>query len=65
VDRGHEGPRKEWFTKCPVWSQLDAVRKGRILTIDDDLIARAGPRLFDGLERLAELLHPNPDRGKE
>lgn len=56
--RGHDESQKEWFRDRPAWKKIEAVRNGRILTIDDDLIARAGPRLFDGLERLAELLHP-------
>ncbi len=42
----------------PAWRGLTAVRENRLLHIDDDLLSRPGPRLFDGLEQLAALLHP-------
>ena len=35
-----------------------AVRKERIVRINPDLTSRPGPRLIDGLEQLAEALHP-------
>ncbi|QEL18246.1 ABC transporter substrate-binding protein [Limnoglobus roseus] len=47
------------IAKRGAWKDLTAVRENRILHIDDDIISRAGPRLFDGLEQLAELLHPS------
>lgn len=50
--------RKEQLTKRPGWARLDAVRDGRVLGVNDDWLSRAGPRLFDGLERVTELLHP-------
>ncbi|MFL7890996.1 MAG: ABC transporter substrate-binding protein [Anaerolineales bacterium] len=40
------------------WSNLSAVRNNRIYTFDDNLVSRPGPRLVDGLEQLARLLHP-------
>jgi iron complex transport system substrate-binding protein len=40
------------------WPQLPAVRDGRVVVIDPDLVVRPGPRLVDGLERLARELHP-------
>jgi iron complex transport system substrate-binding protein len=40
------------------WSQLKAVRAGRVLAVNEDWIARPGPRLFDALESLATQLHP-------
>jgi iron complex transport system substrate-binding protein len=40
------------------WEELSAVRTGRIHLFDDDLGSRPGPRLVDGLETLARLLHP-------
>lgn len=39
------------------WSSIPAVRNSRIHVIDSDLVDRASPRLFDGLERLFELIH--------
>lgn len=43
----------------PGWDQTNAVIDDRIYSIDDNLIARSGPRSVDGLEGLAELLHPD------
>ncbi len=40
------------------WDRIAAVRGGRIHSFDDDLATRPGPRLVDGLETLAALLHP-------
>jgi iron complex transport system substrate-binding protein len=40
------------------WSNISAVVNERIYTIDDNLVSRPGPRLVDGLEQLASLLHP-------
>lgn len=42
----------------PGWSQLEAVRKGRVIAIDDDAVLRPGPRVADGVVRLAAALHP-------
>ncbi|MBV6450688.1 MAG: Vitamin B12-binding protein [Anaerolineales bacterium] len=40
------------------WEALDAVKNGNIFPFDDNLVSRPGPRLVDGLEQLAKLLHP-------
>jgi iron complex transport system substrate-binding protein len=40
------------------WSNLSAVVENRIFAFDDNLVSRPGPRLVDGLELLAYLLHP-------
>ncbi len=40
------------------WESLKAVKDGKVLTFNDDLVSRPGPRLVDGLEELARLLHP-------
>ncbi len=41
------------------WDNLPAVREGRIHMVDSDLYDRPSPRLIDGLEELAALLHPD------
>lgn len=41
------------------WADLPAVRDDRIHVVDSDLYDRPSPRLVDGLEELAKLLHPN------
>lgn len=40
----------------PGWSQIPAIRDNRIEFLDEDLITRAGPRLIDGLEAVAQAL---------
>ncbi len=40
------------------WAGVAALRRGRIYELDPDLVSRPGPRLVDGLERIARLLHP-------
>jgi len=43
----------------PEWQQLPAVRGGRVFAVDANAyFARPGPRLIDGVELLAHLLHP-------
>ncbi|HYM53294.1 MAG TPA: ABC transporter substrate-binding protein [Candidatus Dormibacteraeota bacterium] len=42
------------------WSEMAAVRDGRVLPMPDDLlITRPGPRIVDGLEALARAIHPD------
>jgi iron complex transport system substrate-binding protein len=41
------------------WESIPAVKTGRIVVINESLIARPGPRIFDGLEILARALHPD------
>lgn len=41
------------------WAGMTAVRQGRVYAVDGSAyFARPGPRLVDGLEILAEILHP-------
>ncbi|MBE3576383.1 MAG: cobalamin-binding protein [Limnochordales bacterium] len=42
----------------PGWNLLEAVRTGRVFEVVPDPLVRTGPRLVDGLEQLARLLHP-------
>jgi cobalamin transport system substrate-binding protein len=46
--------REKWqrFTSLP------AVKSGRLYTVDGNLLHRYGPRVVDGLELLARILHP-------
>lgn len=41
------------------WSRLEAVRQGRVFTIDPDLVSRPGPRIAEAIESLAALLYPD------
>ena len=49
---------KEMLEKTPGFKELTAVRDGKLLEIDHNLLDRQGPRLVEGLETLARLLHP-------
>jgi iron complex transport system substrate-binding protein len=40
------------------WTMLPAVKSGRLLWVEPDLVDRPGPRLVDGLELLANFFHP-------
>jgi iron complex transport system substrate-binding protein len=42
----------------PGWQDTPAVRNHRVAVFAEDLFGRPGPRLAQGVERLAQLLHP-------
>ncbi len=44
------------------WRDLKAVRGGRVHLLRDDTLLRPGPRIMEGLELLARLLHPDAFR---
>ncbi len=52
------GQSPETVAARPGWDALKAVVEGRVFPFDDNLVSRPGPRLIDGLEALAKLLHP-------
>lgn len=52
------GITKESVIERPGWRNINAILNERIYTFDDNLVSRPGPRLVDGLEELARLLHP-------
>jgi iron complex transport system substrate-binding protein len=41
------------------WAGLAAIKANAVYTFDDNLVSRPGPRLVDGLETLARLVHPD------
>lgn len=43
----------------PGWHHVRAVRRGAVYPIDAELISRPGPRIVEGLEILARLVHPD------
>ena len=53
------GVTPEMVQARPGWETLTAVKNGQVFTFDDNLVSRPGPRLVDGLEALAKLLHPD------
>jgi iron complex transport system substrate-binding protein len=44
--------------KRPGWQVIDAVKKKQVYPIDDNLVSRPGPRVADGLEATAKIIHP-------
>lgn len=40
------------------WSELRAIREGRVCILEEGLFCRPSPRLIDGLEQLARMTHP-------
>jgi iron complex transport system substrate-binding protein len=42
----------------PGWQAITAVKQRRIEPIDDNLVSRPGPRIVDGLEAAAKIIHP-------
>lgn len=52
------GVTAEQVAQRPGWDAIQAVKDGRVLPFDDDLVSRPGPRMVDGLEVLAKLIHP-------
>lgn len=51
---GFQRARQEWFK----WPSIPAVKNGRVHLIDSDLIDRPSPRVIDGLEIMARIIHP-------
>jgi len=46
------------LSKQPGWKQMNAVKNKRVYLIEDDLISRPGPRVVQGLQKIAQALYP-------
>jgi iron complex transport system substrate-binding protein len=59
MERGgrFEQARQEWFK----WSVIQAVKERRIHLVESDLLDRPSPRIIDGLEVMARLIHPEAE----
>jgi iron complex transport system substrate-binding protein len=55
---GAYGVTPAQVTARPGWGDIAAVKNNRVLTFDDNLVSRPGPRLVDGLELIYKALHP-------
>lgn len=49
---------KKVFQEWSRWKMIPAVRDNRIHVIDSDVIDRPSPRIIDGLQEIARILHP-------
>jgi iron complex transport system substrate-binding protein len=61
MDRGgeFEKARQEWLK----WTSIPAAKNGRVYLIDSDLIDRPSPRILDGIEAMARMIHPEVEWG--
>lgn len=54
----YTGVNPETVVARPGWDALDAVKSGKVIPFNDDLMSRPTSRLVAGLEALVALLHP-------
>jgi iron complex transport system substrate-binding protein len=52
------GTAPDQVAKRPGWGAIQAVKDNKVFAFDDNTVSRPGPRMLDGLETLAKLLHP-------
>ncbi len=55
------GRFKKALERWMKWTDIPAVKNNRVHLVDSDLLDRPSPRLLDGLEVVAQLLHPELD----
>ena len=46
------------------WENVEAVKNNRVLSLDNNMISRQGPRIIDGLENAAQAIYPELFKGK-
>ena len=50
---------KNSIKKRDKFQEIKAIKQGRILVLNSDLVNRASPRIILGLEKIAEVIHPD------
>ncbi|MDH7593152.1 MAG: ABC transporter substrate-binding protein [Methanomicrobiales archaeon] len=55
---GGEDEIARYFFTEPRFSNVTAIREGRVHLVDTDIVDRAGPRIVDALEQFADAIHP-------
>lgn len=50
---------KDQFMIEAGYKELTAVKNNKVIEVDENLLSRQGPRLAEGIEVLAKILHPN------
>ncbi|RLE03149.1 MAG: hypothetical protein DRI99_05225 [Candidatus Aminicenantes bacterium] len=50
--------RRHALTSLPLFQQIQAVKKGNIYYLNEDLVSRLSPRIIKALYQLAQILHP-------
>ena len=54
-----EGDYQKVLREWNRWKMIPAVKNGRVHIMNSDLIDRPSPRIIDGLEEIARILHPD------
>jgi iron complex transport system substrate-binding protein len=49
--------------KRPNWESIEAIKLHQVYRINSNMIGRPGPRLVQGLECLAQIIHPDTFSG--
>lgn len=52
------GSTAEAAAERPGWDSISAVQNGQLFEFDDRIVTRPGPRLVEGYEMIAQMLHP-------
>jgi iron complex transport system substrate-binding protein len=64
-DLGRTRSEAKLLTRLAGWNELPAVRMGGVFAVDgSSYFSRPGPRLVDGLEFLAQIIHPELFSGR-
>jgi len=58
ISHGSVVMTKEELEQHNAWRGITAVKQGRVCPIDGDLVNRPGPRIVQGLEEMAKIIHP-------
>ena len=45
--------------EAPGWKEVRAVKNGHVYMMDDEAVLRPGPRIVEGLQKVAGALHPD------
>ena len=48
----------ETLEEDDVWGEMRVVKEGKVFIIDGDIVSRSGPRIVQGLEEMARIIHP-------
>jgi iron complex transport system substrate-binding protein len=48
----------EALEEHPIWGEMRAIIEGNVFLISGDLVSRSGPRIVQGLEEMARIIHP-------
>ncbi len=55
---GESSGRERITPDAPGWREVSAVKRGRVVSITDEVVLRPGPRVGEGLALLARAVHP-------